>query len=283
MRFCRVFRIFTPVYLFVFRNRVILPHKHRPTRKNEVNLHWTGKVNLGDYLSAVIFDYMITLGNINRHKKLSKTKHLYSVGSIIGFGFQNATVWGSGILSLPARFGGKQKYNRFIRKLDIRMVRGPKTRAFLIQKGYHCPEKYGDPAVLMPLIYTPQKAELKNDYIVVLHKDTYIKNENAMSMKTTDYKAFIDEISSSEKVISSSLHGIILAEVYGVPAVLLEDTPSRESIFKFDDYYHSTNRFNYPVAKSIEEAIERIPPPLPNNFDEMRDNLIKTFPYDLWE
>jgi len=271
------------IYVFIMRNRIILRHEWRSSRKKRVNLHWTGKVNLGDYLSVVVFDYMTARENINQDKKISKTKHLYAVGSIIGFGFQNATIWGSGILSLPASFGNRQKYNHFLRKLDIRLVRGPQTREFLIKKGYRCPEKYGDPAVLMPLIYTPQKAEIKKDYMVVLHKDTYIENENAVSMATTDYKAFIDKIANSKKVISSSLHGIILAEVYGVPAVLLEDTPTRESMFKFDDYYRSTKRFDYPVAKSIEEAVKITPPPLPDNFDEMRKDLSESFPYDLWE
>ena len=38
-------------------------------------------------------------------------------------------------------------------------------------------------------------------------------------------------------VISSSLHGIILAETYGIPAILLMDKVTN-NMFKYNDYYY---------------------------------------------
>jgi pyruvyltransferase len=65
--------------------------------------------------------------------------------------------------------------------------------------------------------------------------------------------------------------------------VLLADFATRKSMFKFNDYYYSTERYSFPVAGSIEEALRISPPPLPENFEKMRKELLESFPYDLWE
>ena len=50
---------------------------------------------------------------------------------------------------------------------------------------------------------------------------------------------------------------------------------------KFYDYYESTNRSKFVIAKSIEEAIKVEPTPLAD-LSKLQDNVIETFPYDLW-
>ncbi|MBE6782684.1 MAG: polysaccharide pyruvyl transferase family protein [Ruminococcaceae bacterium] len=65
---------------------------------------------------------------------------------------------------------------------------------------------------------------------------------------------FVEEIKSSEKVISSSLHGIILAETYGVPAVFLNTGGYVDNaLIKYYDWYYSTNRWNVKMARTIED------------------------------
>ena len=86
---------------------------------------------------------------------------------------------------------------------------------------------------------------------------------------------------SSKKVISSSLHGIILAESYGVPAVFLNEGLNDE-LFKFYDWYYSTNRNDIVIATNIKEALSLEPMKLPD-LDDMRRTIIEAFPYDLWE
>lgn len=70
----------------------------------------------------------------------------------------------------------------------------------------------------------------------------------------TDYRKFIDRIVNAELVISASLHGIILAEAYGIPAIMLNDTPS-EDITKYKDWYFSTGRKKFPIADCVEDAL----------------------------
>ena len=53
-------------------------------------------------------------------------------------------------------------------------------------------------------------------------------------------------------------------------------------MLKYDDYYMSTNRNEYPVAKSIEEAIHIEPLELPN-LKLLQDRLIRSFPADVWK
>ena len=82
-------------------------------------------------------------------------------------------------------------------------------------------------------------------------------------------------------VISGSLHGIILAEAYGVPVIFLRDRePDKD--FKYNDYYASTNRDNYKYASSVEEAFTMQPETLPDNMCDLQRGLIESFPYDLW-
>lgn len=104
---------------------------------------------------------------------------------------------------------------------------------------------------------------------------------NVVSMNTTDYKTVIDKICSAKMVISSSLHGIILAEAYGVPAVFYQDRPERFN-YKYADWYGSTGREDFFVAQSIQEAMSQTGLKVPD-LKTMQENLIHTFPYDLWE
>ena len=99
-----------------------------------------------------------------------------------------------------------------------------------------------------------------------------------LNICTDDYEKFIDDLTSVDTIISSSLHGIILAEVYGVKAVLLKP---QIDIVKYYDYYYSTGRTEFPIANTVEEAKNIEPVDLPD-FTELREKLMDEFPYDLY-
>ena len=237
-----------------------------------------GKENIGDYLSTVVIPHFVprTINNNNQNKKT-----LYGIGSILGFRCQDSIVWGSGILNEDDRYLIRIKWS----KQDIRAVRGPKTRDTLIRLGKKCPAIYGDPAILMPFIYQPPKLDTIYPVSIIFnygHKSFIIPNEqeiNTIDIVTSDYKFFINQIIKSKLIISSSLHGIIIAETYGVPAICLLD--EKQSTYKYEDWYLSTGRSDIVIARSIEEALQLKPMPLPNLTD-LQNNLIKAFPYDLW-
>lgn len=262
-----------------FRHHIILRDLSRKTEKGTVNLHWwkmsQKQNNLGDYLSTVVVKWMKEKSGIHTDASRSgKTVHLYAIGSIISGGYQNATIWGSGLIA------GKLFWWRKFRKLDIRSVRGPLTRDLLLKNGYDCPEVYGDPAVLLPLIYMPQETAKKEDYLFVANHAVYTKDDHTLSPITEDYKSFVDKLTSAKRVVSSSLHGIILAESYGIPAVMIYQPMVGD--FKFRDYYYSTGRYNFPMATTLEEALTLTPPPLPD-LKEMQKNTMSAFPQDIWQ
>lgn len=274
----RFFRVFNQI---LFRNKYCRNGKR--AKKKRVNLeYYDTEVNLGDMLSPVICEWVLDNADIQCHKQINSTKHLMAVGSILGgSGLFDATVWGSGIKSLDQIVSlSKRKY---FQKLDVRCVRGPITREVLRSCGYMCPEKYGDPAVLMPLIYKPE-IKKNNKYGLILHfrhstdVPSGIMNLN---IRTSDYKSFINEMLSCEKIISSSLHGIILAEAYGIPAIFLCEGRDGE-ILKYYDWYYSTGRKKFNMAYSIEEAMNMHSESVPD-FTNMQKTLMDEFPYDLWE
>lgn len=268
------------------RNKIPISFCMNQVKNNCVNLQYCNSSNnVGDLLAPIVHSYMLDKKGISYDHFVKQTMHIYEIGSIIDFGMQDATIWGSGVLSAQAKYDIK-KGKRIGRRLDIRSVRGPYTRNLLREVGYECPEIYGDPAVLMPLIYKPSKVKKRNVSLIV-HKNGRFSakvekyKDILIDINTDDYKKVIDAIASSEVVISSSLHGIILAESYGVPTILLAEDVM-DQMFKFYDWFSSTGRIEFAIASSVESALKMEPTPLPK-LDQMREIIMRVFPYDLYE
>lgn len=262
--------------------KYLAEHRHLP-KFNNVSLYYWSKVdNFGDYLSLVIFNYFTLQINENKNNHIGL---LFGLGSILNLLSVDTTIWGSGFRSAQDADDIKEKIRNL--KLDFRLVRGPLTRDKVLELGFECPKLYGDPALLMPIIYKPQIVKPSNNFLIIAHyidyetlsKTSY--SDFLINAGTNDYKYIIHKILQSKKVISSSLHGIILAEAYGIPAVLLNINKELD-LFKYKDYYLSTNRSNIPVAHSIEEAINMEPPKLPENIEELQQNILESFPKDLF-
>lgn len=243
--------------------------------------------NLGDYLGFVVTNWMLERKGLSLDDYVEKKKHLFTVGSGAVKSYQNMTLWGSGVERELPQLIRRIFQRRWYRKLDIRAVRGPLSRKYLMKLGHHCPEVYGDPAILMPLIYKGSEVgKLHNVSIIPqLVTEKRIREEypesHIISMNTNDYKSVIDQIIQSKLIISSSLHGVILADAYGVPSVWYRGL-GKSIDFKYLDYYASTGRKPNSIPTSIEEAMKCEPMPLPD-LKSLQDGLLNSFPYDLWE
>lgn len=244
--------------------------------------------NLGDYFGVIVVNWMLQRKGLSLDDYVEKKKHLLTVGSGAVKSYQNMTIWGSGVeRELP------QRVRRFFqkswhRKLDIRAVRGPMSRAYLMKLGHKCPEVYGDPAILMPMIYSKLAIRGgKYDISIVpqLVTEQGIREKypdaHIISMNTNDYKSVIDQIVQSKLIISSSLHGVILADAYGVPSIWYRGL-GKDIDFKYKDYYASTGRTVEKIPTTIEEAMDCEPLPLPD-LKPLQEGLLNSFPYDLWD
>ncbi len=202
--------------------------------------------NFGDVLSPVILNYMVKDNyNLKLVKKTDNNK-LLAVGSILRKLTKYNIVWGSGAILNNEIIAPKG--------CVFLAVRGPLTRKLI--KNADVPEIYGDPAILMPEIYTPNKVNYDSKVLVLPHyvdfdlmsfKNDKIKKLNIKRLWTR----IIDYINASDIVITSSLHGIIVSEAYNKKVIWIK-SPSEKIIggdFKFQDYFQSTNRKNVKAIK----------------------------------
>ena len=261
-------------------NKYFKEHPNCPVYNNVMCYYWSKVDNFGDYLSRVVFEYMTKKIKVNSNKK---RKVIYGIGSILNLVSVDSTIWGSGLrLENDAAVLAKKELN-----LDFRLVRGPLTHQKLLEHNIITPSLYGDPALILPMIYTPKIPQKRDDYLVISHYVDYdylkneINNDLIVNAGTLDFKSIIDKIVGAKKVISTSLHGIILAEAYGVPAIWLKNNGDVDD-FKFNDYYYSTNRTRIIKAHSINEAINLKPMEMPKNIQELQKNIIGSFPFDIF-
>ena len=182
------------------------------------------------------------------------------IGSNLGQCYgRKLTIWGSGFIS---------ENDRMIQLPDkVYSVRGPLTRQKLLEQGIDCPAVYGDPALLVSRYYQP-KVVKKYKYGIIPH---YCDESNAIiqamkgrpdiliiSMQNYNHWHDIpDSICSCERIVSSSLHGIIVSDSYGIPNVWVRFSDKiYGGTFKFRDYLQSVNRgVSSPI---IIDSINRV-------------------------
>jgi Polysaccharide pyruvyl transferase. len=202
--------------------------------------------NWGDALNPVLIEHMtgkkvfLSTSVFN----LFNEDVYWAIGSILGnYSDKNQVVWGSGIISKDVEINCKPK--------KILAVRGPRTRDILFSKGLDCPEIYGDPAMLYPYYYKPnikKKYQLgliphyvdhNNSLLDLFKHNSNIKIINILD----DVNKTVDDICSCERVASSSLHGIIAADAYGIPSIWIEFSDNViGNGFKFYDYFEAVGR-----------------------------------------
>lgn len=195
----------------------------------------------------------------------SETNYCF-IGSILNNRYvnKNTIVWGSGTQDTSIKLTTKPK--------KVLAVRGPLTRKYLISQGIDCPEIYGDPSVLLPYFYKP---EIKKKYKIGLipHweslgspivkemcEDTRV---HLIKMKGYNYWTdVIDEILSCEYIVSESLHGLIVAETYGIPNLWCNIKLNKYNV-KFHDYFQSIgvdrkNPFHIKGGVVVEDLLEAL-------------------------
>lgn len=239
-----------------------------------------GFSNFGDALSKSIVEKMAGRPVATVTEMTPGKRKLLCVGSIVNYAEEGDILWGTGVNGKyldPASY----RFNT----LDIRAVRGPLSRQFLMSIGVFCPEVYGDPTLLLPLLFPEFKKEVHPafDYVVIPHfsdESLFHHLPHMVSVKD-DWKSVVEKILNSKFVISSALSGIIVAEAFGIPArlILPPNDNNTENIFKYQDYYFGSGRFDFRAASSVEEALLMGGEAMPSCDLE---RLMEAFPYDIF-
>ncbi|AMC10146.1 exosortase [Lutibacter profundi] len=259
---------------------------------NEVKLQGKQKENYGDLLGRYLVE------KISKKKvvwvspaKFSIWNWFYpiyvTIGSVLTNVNKYCVVWGSGIIS--------EQYP--IKKAKFLAVRGPKTRNYLLNLGYKVPEIYGDPALLLPNYFNPNVSKKYKYGIVPHYNDLKVINNwfsdrediCIIDMMTNDIETKTDEFLRCEKIISSSLHGIIIAHAYRIPAIWQKFS---NNVFgddiKYKDYMESVKIKSYqPKIKEqqysdseLKELFKQLPSlPLKKDIEELKKGLLKVCPF----
>lgn len=199
-----------------------------------------------------ILKFILT-GNIKQIQSIlfGWEKNLLGIGSIISLGNKHSIVWGSGFLNEKHVFKGG----------TICAVRGKYTDQKLRKDGFCSTSIYGDPALLIPLFVSP--SIIKTTEIAIIphwsETDYFIKKYGnqykIIDLRTNDIKKVISDITSSHRVLSTSLHGIIVSHAYGIPALWIKHNTLHESNFKFYDYFSSVGIKEYEGFINIDEIL----------------------------
>lgn len=225
---------------------------------------------------------------------------LITAGSLItGMQRPDMTIWGSGLSAPLSEKAIKRLQDREPR--EILAVRGVRTRNQLIKHlGWDVPEVFGDPALLMP--YVLQPGERPNDRsglsVVPHHAHGHILTEELVGRCGGHHvdvqrpaEVVTEEIAQSDLVVSTSLHGIVLAQAYGIPWVWLHiaDKGLTGERFTFSDFFTTLEKSEVAsvsvtaeVAAELDLAKVASMATLPGSkFDPLA--LVEALPYDIRE
>jgi hypothetical protein len=196
--------------------------------------------NFGDWIGPLIFLRRQACTPLLARLKEGGARHAFlAAGSIMGR-IQRpdaATVWGAGIM---------RRDQRFLAPREIRAVRGPLTRGRCRELGHDCPDIYGDPAILLPLLFPPHPREPSVPLGIVPHfvhlaeaRRLFGAVEGVRVVDVTQpVSDVVAAIRSCGATVSSSLHGLIVSHAYGIPSAWISfGAPLRGDGVKYHDYY----------------------------------------------
>ena len=256
--------------------------RRKNIKKRPIKTYWYKNVtNFGDLITG---DILKELFGYNIEWAPPEKCELICAGSILDDNTkESAYVWGSGII----KDGPKIK-----KKLNYRAVRGKLTLGRINVKGKQ-KVALGDPGLLVNLVY-PVSGVKTGKIGVIPH---YVDTEHPIIKKIKQDERFTiisvadppqknaETISQCKLILSSSLHGLIFADSFGVPNahIQLSDKVVGGE-YKFKDYCSAINK-NYNKAnldKIMEEEylnkIIRDYRPI-DQLKTIQKELIKSFPF----
>ncbi|XP_075251655.1 uncharacterized protein LOC142344055 isoform X2 [Convolutriloba macropyga] len=276
-----------------------------------------GYSNWGDIVGP---DLLEKLSGITVHAGRGTKATLYGVGSIL----QNALndrgswyIWGSGLINKPkvpftspmtspmTSVGQNLTTNR-----KLFSVRGPESQVSVLALQGVMPFVAKDPGLLTSKIYPMERASKYAVCIIPHYVDsTTVTSALNKSDKAVikivpitvpyDFKNHVDDVpkdvTSCKKVLSSSLHGLIVSHSYGIPAAVITlSSKIAGGNWKYRDYYESLgifmerNKIRHQItdtsllanADYLSGIVDRTPQP---KHPISVQSIVDTYPFDISE
>ncbi len=213
--------------------------------------------NWGDVIAPYIIEAFAGDSALNMPRAAGR--HLV-VGSILHRLRQGDQVWGCGVIS--------DAHMKVPEGVVFHAVRGPLTRAVLLRDGAEVPEVYGDPALLMPSLMQVKTPRVTHKRGILAHYVDAASVAHLADAQTRiidicgPVKEVIRAVASCEELLASSLHGLILGDLYCQRAAWLTLEGGRRLVgrdFKFRDYLLSTDREPVPTPLEGLPAVNWLP------------------------
>ena len=226
--------------------------------RGSVALAWfRGVPNFGDEISPLVVKHLT--GYTPRWVRPDYQPKVVAVGSLMAYARPSDVVIGTGMIreeamSLPPA-------------VKVLGLRGPRTADLLGLGGEDIP--FGDPGLLAARALGISRAGSSSGVIgVVPH---YVDRQTTFDLLSTGPtlpeppvvidvrrgpRAVIEAIAGVDLCVSSSLHGLIVAESLGIPAIWASISGNiTGGSFKFNDYYEGTGRAPR-TPSGLHEAME---------------------------
>jgi pyruvyltransferase len=184
--------------------------------------------------------------------------HLLAIGSLMSSANQHSQIWGTGLISATAAVGD-------IRPEKVHAVRGKLTHAKLRENGIPLRDlPLGDPAFLVAQSLGGATPGRRFRAGIAAH---YVDRGSPWvreALRNADFidldvhlpvSEFIARLNACEAVISSSLHGLILAEAFSIPNVWVEISDKIVGAgFKFRDWFSLAGQPQLEPERALEGA-----------------------------
>lgn len=245
---------------------------------------WQDVPNWGDLLGFELAKFFLP-GKDLEMTDIASESDLITIGSTVSHlpADYKGVIAGTGALS------GTRYYPAWRRLPDATVLglRGHKTPLRTDE-----PVVYGDPGLIAPFIYRFAGVSQKHDIGIIPHwSDTVLRWDSRFRGEWDTYFInpfqpvwkVITDIRACKKLVTSSLHGMIIADAYQIPRRVV---PARSmkydgGLFKFEDYSSALGMEFEPevLVKADKDKVEQVQSDilryyktLPTYFNDTKDN-----------
>lgn len=205
--------------------------------------HHLGRPNFGDDINPWFFGHMS--GSPCAWSD-SSHPHFLGIGSIAAKATADSVIMGSGLIEPVVR-------GSLTSPAEIFAVRGELTAEAFGQRASHL----GDPLLFIDLVL-PKVSSPKEDRVGIVPHESMVgicrkllrgREDCVLIDPRCEPLAVVRSIASCARIASQSLHGLIVADAYGIPNVWIAPSPGMVgATFKFLDYFTTLARPKVPVS-----------------------------------